>query len=166
MLVAFFIVKNYLNKDGYMNERDVVELSNQGMQIGSHSISHPNFLELDNSKKMNELISSRKYLEDLTSKKITTFSFPFGFTNNDLISQVFDAGYEYCCTSKHGLSNSYSKIIPRNSINKNHSINKVYELINPNFITRTLWFAEDILKSNLKSISPSFYKKLRDTISN
>ena len=163
---TFFIVKNYLNKDGYMNERDVVELSNQGMQIGSHSISHPNFLELDNSKKMNELISSRKYLEDLTSKKITTFSFPFGFTNNDLISQVFDAGYEYCCTSKHGLSNNYSKKIPRNSINKNHSINKVYELINPNFITRTLWFAEDILKSNLKSISPSFYKKLRDTISN
>lgn len=162
---TFFIVKNYLNKDGYMNERDVVELSNQGMQIGSHSISHPNFLELDNSKKMNELISSRKYLEDLTSKKITTFSFPFGFTNNDLISQVFDAGYEYCCISKHGLSNNYSKIIPRNSINKNHSINKVHELINPNFITRSLWFVEDILKSNLKSISPSFYKKLRDTIS-
>ena len=58
-----------------MNERDVVELSNQGMQIGSHSISHPNFLELDNSKKMNELISSRKYLEDLTSKRLPLFRF-------------------------------------------------------------------------------------------
>ena len=66
---TFFIVKNYLNTDGYMNEKDLIELSNQGMQIGSHSLSHPNFLEIDHPKVWEELVSSRKYLEDLISKK-------------------------------------------------------------------------------------------------
>ena len=162
---TFFIVKSYLNKNGYMNEKDVIELSNQGMQIGSHSMSHPNFLEIDNSKKINELESSRKYLEDLTSKKISTFSFPFGFTNKTLINLVFDAGYEYCCTSQHGVSKNYSRIIPRNSINGSHSIKKVFQIIDPNFMTKSAWFLEDIIKSNLKSISPKFYKKLRNIIS-
>jgi|TARA_X000001036_G_C20688130_1_gene808437 peptidoglycan/xylan/chitin deacetylase (PgdA/CDA1 family) len=162
---TFFIVKNYLNKDGYMSEEDIIELSNQGMQIGSHSISHPNFLKIDDSKKMNELISSRKYLEDLTSKKITTFSFPFGFANSALINLVFDAGYEYCCTSQHGLANNYSRIIPRNSINGSHSIRKVFQYMEPTFTTKTIWFIEDIMKSRLKAISPKFYKKLRNIVS-
>ena len=33
---TFFIVKDYLNNDGFMCDKDVLQLSNQGMQIGSH----------------------------------------------------------------------------------------------------------------------------------
>ena len=66
---TFFIVKNYLNTSGYINEKDVIELINQGMQIVSHSLSHPNFLKIDHPKVWDELVSSRKYLEDLISKK-------------------------------------------------------------------------------------------------
>ncbi len=161
---TFFIVKNYLNTDGYMNEKDVIELSNHGMQIGSHSVSHPNFLKIDRLKIMDELVSSRKYLEDLTSNKITTFSFPFGFTNKQLINLVFEAGYKYCCTSQHGLVNNHSKIIPRNSINGSHTFKNVFHFIEPTFKTKSAWFLEDIIKSNLKSISPKFYKKLRNII--
>lgn len=162
---TFFIVKDYLNNDGFMCDKDVLQLSNQGMQIGSHSMTHPNFLQINNSKRMEELISSKKYLEDITSRKVSTFSFPFGFINESLIEMVFEAGYEYCCTSQHGLSNKYSTIIPRNSINGGQNISTILRSMNPTFLTRTSWYLEDSIKSRIKAMSPRLYKKMRNLIS-
>ena len=161
---TFFIVKDYINKDGYMNEKDIIELSNGGMQIGSHSISHPNFLKINHSEIINELISSKKYLEDLTSNEISTFSFPFGFENQSLIDAVFEAGYKYCCTSRHGIVKNTSTVIPRNSINGSQKILTVYKYIKPTLFTRSYWAIEDFLKAKLKLISPKLYTKLRSII--
>jgi len=162
---TFFIVKDYLNNDGFMNNKDVLQLSNQGMQIGSHSMTHPNFLEINDSKRMEELISSKRYLEDLTSKEVSTFSFPFGFVSKSLIEMVFEAGYEYCCTSQHGLLNKYSTIIPRNSINGGQNISTILRSMNPTFLTRTYWYLEDSIKPHMKAMSPRLYKKMRNLIS-
>ncbi len=161
---TFFIVKDYIDKDGYMSKKDIIELSNGGMQIGSHSISHPNFLKINDSEIINELISSKKYLEDLTSKEISTFSFPFGFENQSLIDSVFEAGYKYCCTSRHGVVKNTSKVIPRNSINGSQKISTVYKYIKPTFLTRSYWVIEDFLKVKLKLISPKFYTKIRSIV--
>jgi len=161
---TFFVVKDFLNKDGYMNERDVIELSRNGMQIGSHSVSHPNFLEIGDSMKIDELSSSRKYLEDLISKEISTFSFPFGFINKSSIDMVFDSGYKYCCISQHGLANSGSRIIPRNSINGSQKLSTIFNHMEPSVLTRAYWFFEDQIKTKLKRISPEHYTRLRNYV--
>ena len=69
---TFFIVKDYLGKEGYMTKDQVIKLSNNNMQIGSHSLTHPNFLNISSKRKTEELVYSKKFLEDLTSKEVTT----------------------------------------------------------------------------------------------
>ncbi|MBI78834.1 MAG: hypothetical protein CMQ51_00095 [Gammaproteobacteria bacterium] len=162
---TFFIVKDYLGKDGYMTKDQVINLSNNNMQIGSHSLTHPNFLNIDSKKKTEELIYSKKFLEDLISKEITTFAFPFGFVDEDSVEKVFLAGYKYCCISKHGITNAHSNIIPRNSINGGMKISKIYKSMRPSFTTRFLWSIEDIIKPIIKKHTPNIYPKLRNFIS-
>ena len=41
---------------------------------------------------------------------------------------------------------------------------KVIKIIEPTFATKAEWFLEDIIKSNLKSISPNLYEKVRNII--
>lgn len=161
---TFFIVKEYLEKSGHMTQNQLIRLSNAGMQIGSHSYSHPNFLELNGVKQLEELISSKNFLEDLLGKEITAFSFPYGYCDRASIDRVFEAGYKYCCTSRHGFANSNSRLIPRNSINSSQDISKIYQNINPSLITRSYWGLEDFAKSGLKSISPKFYKMVRGIV--
>jgi len=164
-IATFFIVCDYLNKDGYMTNDQVVQLSNNNMQIGSHSLTHPNFVDLPLRFKKDELRSSKIFLEDLLSKEVTTFSFPFGFVDNESIDEVFRAGYKFCCTSNHGLANLNSNLIPRNSINSQSSIVQIYKIMKPSIITRTIWSVEDMVKPNIKYYLPSLYPKIRDLLS-
>ena len=62
-IATFFIVCDYLNKDGYMTNDQVVQLSNNNMQIGSHSLTHPNFVDLPLRFKKDEFRSSKIFLE-------------------------------------------------------------------------------------------------------
>ena len=162
---TFFIVHDYIGKDGYMHKDHIVELSNSVMQIGAHSKTHPNFLRIDNRTKEYELSFSKSYLEDLTGKEVSTFSFPYGFVDNASIDAVFAAGYKYCCTSQHGISYINSKIIQRNSINSKTKLAQIYRNMRPSIFTKLSWSAEDILKAKIKYHAPNLYPKIRNFIS-
>ena len=162
---TFFIVHDFIGKPGYMQKEHIVELSNAGMQIGSHSKTHPNFLKIDKKTKEYELSFSKSFLEDLTGKNVTTFSFPFGFEDRESIEAVFASGYKYCCTSRHGISNNHSNVISRNSINSKTKISQIHKNIRPTGATRLYWSVEDFLKSNIKHHTPNLYPKIRDFVS-
>ena len=162
---TFFIVHDYIGKTGYMQKEHIVEVSNAGMQIGSLSKTHPNFLKIDKKTKEYELSFSKAYLEELTGKEVTTFSFPYGFEDKESIEAVFAAGYKYCCTSRHGISNHLSNLIPRNSINSKTKFSQIYRNIRPSVSTRLSWSVEDILKAKIKQHTPNLYPKIRDFVS-
>jgi peptidoglycan/xylan/chitin deacetylase (PgdA/CDA1 family) len=61
--------------------------------IGSHSITHPNMLRLDQGSADYELRQSRDDLERVLGKPIELFSFPHGAFNNVLLDQARRAGY-------------------------------------------------------------------------
>ena len=162
---TFFIVTDLLDTPGYLKTGQVKGLSESGMQIGSHSKSHPNFLELNAGERMEELHDSKVILEKIIGKEVTTFSFPFGFYDGECVEAVFSAGYSICCTSKHGVSSNESFIVPRNSINANTSLNRIDKILRAAVIQRVLWYSEDVIKENLKQSFPRFYIALRNLIS-
>ena len=43
---VFFIVTSSIGKKGYLNEEQIVNLSNMGMTVGSHSVNHFDMLNL------------------------------------------------------------------------------------------------------------------------
>lgn len=163
--VTFFIVTDLLDTPGYLETGQVKSLSESGMQIGSHSKSHPNFLKLNAGERMQELRDSKVILEKIISKEVTTFSFPFGFYDDACIKAVFDANYSICCTSQHGLSSASSPIVSRNSINAKTSIKRIEKILHPGFLQRLFWNVEDIVKAILKRLVPKLYVSLRNLFS-
>ena len=66
--------------------------------IGSHSISHPNFLRLDPTRSREELATSKATLEALTGKAVDLFSFPHGAHDAALIDLAREVGYRHVYT--------------------------------------------------------------------
>ena len=76
---------------------EIAELSKMGMEIGSHSISHPDFRTIDDERIINELNASRITLKSRLDLEIDCFAIPFGQSKNWTAfaqSAALQAGYE------------------------------------------------------------------------
>ena len=160
-IATFFVTTDWLDRPGYLTKQQVRNLSDAGMQIGSHSQSHPNFLKITPQERSVELQKSKDILENIIGKKISSFSFPYGFFDDACVKAVFEAKYSICCTSNHGLSSTSSYIVPRNSINANTSLNRIDKILCAGLTQQNLWKLEDIIKENMKNFFPKPYAIIR-----
>jgi peptidoglycan/xylan/chitin deacetylase (PgdA/CDA1 family) len=64
--------------DVMLSSRQVVELHAAGMEIGSHTVTHPVLLKQSSETAWLELIDSRKTLETLISEPVRFFAYPHG----------------------------------------------------------------------------------------
>lgn len=78
------------------------EMSDAGMEIGSHTCSHPDLSQLSFKQQLDELTRSKQLLEDLLQKPVTGFAYPFGRYNEDTLKAVRAAGYEWACSTRSG----------------------------------------------------------------
>jgi len=62
--------------------------------IGAHSITHPDFLTLDDGQACRELERSKVELEQLLGRDVTLFSFPYGRCEARLVEKARAAGYQ------------------------------------------------------------------------
>lgn len=62
----------------YMNKKEIGELLNANLDVGSHSCSHTLLSSLNTNEINTEVKESKSVLENLTGSKINEFCFPFG----------------------------------------------------------------------------------------
>ncbi|MBC8179847.1 polysaccharide deacetylase family protein [candidate division KSB1 bacterium] len=90
----------------YLDAGDVQLLAFSGMQIGSHTLSHPNLRSLSQGELHNEIVQSKIELEAITSKTISSFSYPYGkkLTYNETVTNCIQgAGYGNAVTTQFGM---------------------------------------------------------------
>ena len=162
---TFYIITDMVGKNGYMSWDNILEMSNYGMEIGSHSISHPNFTLLNNEKKYEELNKSKLILEDKLGKSISSFSVPNGAFDKSVFKISFEIGYKNVSISKPGLNKSPIKdnsIILRNAFNKTMNQNSINNILYPSFTKICLdslnYSLRDLIK---KSLGMNNYEKVR-----
>src|SRR5258708_447231 len=111
------------NEAGLLSWNQIKYLQNQGWVIGCHSATHSNFSELSISELKTEILQSKKDLESRLHLKINAFAYPKGIVNQDILTLVRDAGYEFGFTIDTGAVNLRSNkyLIPRTIIDKTHS---------------------------------------------
>lgn len=86
---VFYILKNKsLAEEGFLHERDIQEISRLGHVIGVHGKDHKWWTKKSASLLIEELFETKKWLEDLTGKKIITCSAPGGRLNNHIVSAI------------------------------------------------------------------------------
>jgi peptidoglycan/xylan/chitin deacetylase (PgdA/CDA1 family) len=62
--------------------------------IGAHSVTHPDFLTLDDGHASRELEQSKIELEQLLGRDVTLFSFPYGRCEAHLVEKAKAVGYQ------------------------------------------------------------------------
>jgi len=93
-----------------MDKQRLSEISRMGFAVGSHSASHRQLSTLSTKELMNEITSSRKVLEDLLSRPVIDFAYPYG-QRADYDKRVMDllgqASYRSGVTTCFGRFNAF-----------------------------------------------------------
>ncbi len=69
---------NDLPNDLMMSDQQVQQMSEAGVEIGAHTLSHPILTTLDDATLEREITGSRAYLQNLLNKPIRYFAYPNG----------------------------------------------------------------------------------------
>jgi peptidoglycan/xylan/chitin deacetylase (PgdA/CDA1 family) len=75
-----------------------------GHRVGSHSLSHPRLTRLSVRDAQEEIMSSKKKLEDLLGQPVEDFCYPYGDWNESVRDLVVEAGYRTACTTDFGVN--------------------------------------------------------------
>lgn len=105
MKAVSFIITSYIGSDDYMNENEINEIAANGIEIGSHTISHPDLSTLTPDKAQKEIFDSKSTLEKKFGLKVIPFCYPSGKYNNEAINLVREAGYDFAVTTRGGYAN-------------------------------------------------------------
>jgi peptidoglycan/xylan/chitin deacetylase (PgdA/CDA1 family) len=80
-----------------MDENDLCELVDEGLEVGSHSASHVRLAGLDADRLDDEIMGSRSTLARVTGVQPRTFCYPYGSVDAAAVQAVRAAGYSYAC---------------------------------------------------------------------
>tara|TARA_B110000967_G_scaffold208961_1_gene263049 strand:+ start:4431 stop:5168 length:738 start_codon:yes stop_codon:yes gene_type:complete len=165
VLATFFIVPKLVNQKGYMTWNQIKEMSDAGMEIASHSMTHPYMTTLPAEQLLRELKDSKIQIERYIGKEVTSFAYPFGDCTGRTHKAAIEVGYKNICTSRPGICKSKIKILNRNSIHSNIVVSESNQLLNPNFNSimkrQTGYLVRHVLK---RFLGVSRYIKLRNFI--
>ena len=70
----------------------VKAIDEAGLEIGTHSNTHPDMVKLDKTTIKNELTTSMEKITEITGKEVKVFRPPYGSYNNDLLNVCSSLG--------------------------------------------------------------------------
>ena len=81
-----------------MTEDELRELASAGLELGAHTVTHPNLEELDYDACLQEMLESRDFLAKLTGEPVRTFAYPFCKYGEAAMRAARAAGFEAAVT--------------------------------------------------------------------
>jgi peptidoglycan/xylan/chitin deacetylase (PgdA/CDA1 family) len=77
-----------------LDEPEARALHEAGMELGSHSLSHPDLRRLSDDELVVELRDSKEAVEAITGEACRLFAYPYGLYDERVLKAVGAAGYE------------------------------------------------------------------------
>jgi peptidoglycan/xylan/chitin deacetylase (PgdA/CDA1 family) len=72
---------------------EVKEMSNDGVDFGAHSVSHPILTNIPLEQAKMEILQSKKDIEEELSKEVIAFSYPNGDFNSEISKFIQESGF-------------------------------------------------------------------------
>lgn len=85
-----------------LNDWQISEMVDYGIQFGSHGMNHRKLTDLNYNELYDEIALSKKLIEEKVGKAINTFCYPYGDVNEKVKNIVKDSGYEYGVATDSG----------------------------------------------------------------
>jgi peptidoglycan/xylan/chitin deacetylase (PgdA/CDA1 family) len=90
-----------------LTPEDLREVSERGMEVGSHSMSHPRLASLEPEQLGQEVSASRRVLSEILGEEVEGFCYPYGSCDRAAIKAARGAGYTYACAWKVRFEHTY-----------------------------------------------------------
>lgn len=109
---TFFIITDYVNNNykAYMSWNDLKDLVKNNFDIESHTKTHPILTRLDAKHLADELVGSKKILEDKLGIKVTALAYPNYAQDKAAQAAVKNAGYHSARAGWTSFKNSNDHI--------------------------------------------------------
>ena len=85
-----------------LNLSEIKEMSKAGIVFGSHTRTHARLTECSPHELKEEVLGSKKSLEDRMGQEVRHFCYPYGAYNDRVVDAVGEAGYATACTAERG----------------------------------------------------------------
>ncbi len=134
---CFFVIAGEVGTPQAMGWRELRELADAGMEVGSHSLTHPFMHELSAAAVRHEFAESKRRLEDGLGRPVTLASLPRGSAVAGIGAILAELGYEAFCTSEPGVISGATDrfAIPRIAVKRNTSPALLHNVLSRSAIT-------------------------------
>ncbi|MCA1827584.1 MAG: polysaccharide deacetylase family protein [Myxococcales bacterium] len=105
MTGTFFVITGMVGKPGFLSWDGVRALDKAGMEIGSHTVTHPRLADLPDDKVREELVDSKRELEKQLRHPVDLLAYPYNSVRPRVRDAARDAGYRMAVSgAAHGGS--------------------------------------------------------------
>lgn len=125
----FFVCPPQIGQPDRIDESETRELVAAGMTIGTHGMDHIRWQGLSDRQIELEFFESKKRLEEVTGKEVTTAACPFGAYDRRTLHALRRFGYTQVFTSDLGLATEGHWLQARSSLTIEHT---------PEFVEQTI----------------------------
>ena len=94
-----YVVSGFMTNSAYANAAQVQAMDADGIQIGSHTITHVNLQSGSNASSYHQITESKASLERLLGHPVLDFAYPSGKFDSRIVAFVQQAGYDTAVTT-------------------------------------------------------------------
>ena len=120
--------KNNFIKMKLMNLNQINEWVKNGFSIGSHTMDHLDLTKLNYKEKINQITSSKQFINEMFNVKINSFAYPFGLYDAES-QNIVKKYYSFAVTtrrSRYIINKFNDELLPRVPISKNDNLFKFF----------------------------------------
>jgi len=114
-----------------MSTQQILEIHRNGIEIGSHSVTHPRLANIDLEDCRIELQQSKDALEQLLGCEVDHVCYPYGSCSKDVLQIASEVGYHVGTTTVKGVASAGhdALALPRKAVSVNDTTFKVWKNI-------------------------------------
>ncbi|MDA3791221.1 MAG: polysaccharide deacetylase family protein [Desulfobacula sp.] len=94
------------NNEKMLTAEQLREMSSEGMEIGSHTITHLDLTTLPIVEIEKEIMQSKIKIENIIDDHVRSFASPYGRYNHSIIECIKKSGYSFACSVRPGWYSS------------------------------------------------------------
>lgn len=103
---TFFIAVNFVGGSfegtRMLSWAEVMEMSNVGINFGSHTLTHPLLTRISTEEARREVALSKKILQEKIGRVVNFFCYPYGDVDRRIRDLVEESGYDGACSQITG----------------------------------------------------------------
>ncbi len=153
----FFITANFCRqRDDYCSDHDLRQMVVQGMDLGTHGLSHRFMADLSEDESRAELAEPKQWLGEIVGQEIDAVSFPGGRYGQRELDLAKSLGYRWVHDSTFGLHRLDAQapfhLVQRIPVRQQHSSEDLLNLVDPKSRQYRRTRASSVAKTALKRI--------------